>query len=44
MCGVAGKADYATPGAAREQVDPAHPGVKLVAVSACLLKVGPTPV
>ena len=30
MCGVAGKTDYATPGAARERVDPAHRSVKLV--------------
>ena len=30
MYGVARKTDYATPGAARERVDPAHRGVKLV--------------
>jgi len=30
MCGVAGKTDYVTPGAARERVDPVHCAVKLV--------------
>jgi len=42
MCGVAGKTDYATPGAARERVDPAE--LSWWAVSACLLEVGLTPV
>jgi len=30
MYGVARKMDYATPGASRERVDPAHRGFKLV--------------
>jgi len=30
MCEVAGKTDYATPGVARERLDLAHHGVKLV--------------
>jgi len=30
MYGVAGKTDYATLGAAREQIDPTHPGIQSV--------------
>jgi len=44
MYGAARKMDYATLGVAYEGIDPTHPALGWCAVSAHLLKVGPTPV